>query len=245
MLGAHRCQAVTPSDLATALVALDATVQNHRPRRRALCCPWPGSTPATKPRSGPEIVTAVNIPAAAPRVSGFELRLWEGDFGGLGVRVLDVAADGTVRDARVVLGAIAPTPYRATAVEQRLRGRRLAPETIAVAAEAWVNAAHPLAGNEWKVDAACGLLRRCLDLAERAMAPETSSAGTRVRATRSTRPAGGRRQRRRLYPSSVLHPVDRLLRDRPRTSDLRVLARRTRESPWPSAPTWAARCRWR
>jgi CO/xanthine dehydrogenase FAD-binding subunit len=68
-----------------------------------------------------------------------------------------------VRDARVVLGAVAPTPYRARAVERRLQGRRLAPETIAAAAEAWVSAAHPLAGNEWKVDAACGLLRRCLE----------------------------------------------------------------------------------
>ena len=98
-------------------------------------------------------------------MSGFEkLRLWEGDFAVVSACAsLDVAADGTVRDARVVLGAIAPTPYRATAVEQRLRGRRLAPETIAAAAEAWVGAAHPLPGNEWKVDAACGLLRRCLD----------------------------------------------------------------------------------
>ena len=167
VLGAHRCQAVTPSDLATALVALDATVQiTGRAGERALpvarLYTGPGET-ALRPG---EIVTAVNIPAAArARVSGFEkLRLWEGDFAVVSACAsLDVAADGTVRDARVVLGAIAPTPYRATAVEQRLRGRRLAPETIAAAAEAWVGAAHPLAGNEWKVDAACGLLRRCLD----------------------------------------------------------------------------------
>jgi len=49
------------------------------------------------------------------------------------------------------------------AVERRLRGQRLEPSTIAAAAEAWTRAAHPLAGNAWKVDAACGLLRRCLD----------------------------------------------------------------------------------
>jgi xanthine dehydrogenase YagS FAD-binding subunit len=75
---------------------------------------------------------------------------------------LDLAG-GIVRDARIVLGAIAPTPYRARAVERRLRGQRLDPDTIAAAAEAWASAAHPLAGNEWKVDAACGLLRRCLE----------------------------------------------------------------------------------
>ncbi len=166
VLGAHRCQAVTPSDLATALVALDATVQiAGRAGERVL--------PVARLYSGPgetvlrpgEIVTAVHIPAAArARVSGFEkLRLWEGDFAVVSACTSLDVADGTVRDARVVLGAVAPTPYRARAVERRLRGRRLAAETIAAAADAWVGAAHPLAGNEWKVDAACGLLRRCLE----------------------------------------------------------------------------------
>jgi CO/xanthine dehydrogenase Mo-binding subunit/CO/xanthine dehydrogenase FAD-binding subunit len=166
VLGAHRCQAVTPSDLATALVALDATIQiAGRAGERALpvarLYTGPGET-ALRPG---EIVTAVHVPAAARvRVSGFEkLRLWEGDFAVVSACASLDVADGTVRDARVVLGAIAPTPYRARAVERRLRGRRLTPETIAAAAEAWVGAAHPLAGNEWKVDAACGLLRRCLD----------------------------------------------------------------------------------
>jgi len=51
----------------------------------------------------------------------------------------------------------------AQAVERHLLRRRLDPDTIAAAAEAWVGAAPPLAGNEWKVDAACGLLQRCLD----------------------------------------------------------------------------------
>jgi CO/xanthine dehydrogenase FAD-binding subunit len=109
---------VTPSDLATVLVALDATVPiaGHR-RERAL--------PAARLYTGPgetalragEIVTAVRIPAAArARTSGFEkLRLWEGDFAVVSACASLDLAGGIVRDARIVLGAIAPTPYRARA----------------------------------------------------------------------------------------------------------------------------------
>jgi CO/xanthine dehydrogenase Mo-binding subunit/CO/xanthine dehydrogenase FAD-binding subunit len=166
VLGGHRCQAVTPSDLGTALVALDATIRTAGPggpRTLPLARFYAGPG-ETALRSG-EIVVAVHVPASArARVSRFEkLRLWEGDFAVVSACASLDLADGVVRDARVVLGAVAPTPYRARAVERRLRGRRLTPDTIAAAADAWVGAAHPLTGNEWKVDAACGLLRRCLD----------------------------------------------------------------------------------
>jgi CO/xanthine dehydrogenase Mo-binding subunit/CO/xanthine dehydrogenase FAD-binding subunit len=165
VLGAHRCQAVTPSDLATALVALDAAL--------ALVGPTGERTlPVAELYSGPgetglgrgELITHVRVPAVArARTSRFEkLRRWEGDFAVVSACAsLDLQGE-TVRDARVVLGAVAPTPYRARAVERRLRGRALSPETIAAAAEAWVAEAHPLPGNAWKVDAASGLLRRCL-----------------------------------------------------------------------------------
>jgi CO/xanthine dehydrogenase FAD-binding subunit len=164
VLGAHRCQAVTPSDLATVLVALDGTVRiagqrGERTLPVARLHTGPGETAL-----GPgEILTTLEVPAAArARVSAFEkLRLWEGDFAVVSACASLDLADGTVRDARIVLGAVAPTPYRARAVERRLRGRRLDPDTIAAAADAWVGAAHPLAGNGWKVDAASGLLRRC------------------------------------------------------------------------------------
>jgi CO/xanthine dehydrogenase FAD-binding subunit len=44
-----------------------------------------------------------------------------------------------------------------------LRGSRLDDATIERAANAWTERAHPLARNEWKVDAACGLLARALE----------------------------------------------------------------------------------
>jgi CO/xanthine dehydrogenase FAD-binding subunit len=165
VLGAHRCQAVTPSDLATALTALDATVRLVSPEGErtvpvAGLYRGPGETVV---RPG-EIVTYVHVPAGArARASRFEkLRLWQGDFAVVSACVSLDLAGAIVRDSRVVLGSVAPTPYRARAVEQRLAGRALTAETIAAAAEAWAADAHPLERNEWKVDAACGLVRRCL-----------------------------------------------------------------------------------
>jgi len=165
VVGAHRCQAVTPSDLATVLTALDATLQvvgsrGGRPLSMARLYTGPGETSLR----GDEIVAEVWIPAAArARASRFEkLRLWEGDFAVVAACVsLDLERD-RVREARVVFGAVAPTPYRARAVERKLRGRRLTAETIRVAAEAWTDDAYPLERNAWKVEAACGLLRRTL-----------------------------------------------------------------------------------
>ena len=48
-----------------------------------------------------------------------EARLWEGDFAScLLLPSLAIAGDGSVADARVVVGAIAPTPARARDVER-------------------------------------------------------------------------------------------------------------------------------
>jgi CO/xanthine dehydrogenase FAD-binding subunit len=164
--GAHRCQAVTPSDLATTLSALDARVvmvgsQTARTAPIQRFYSGPGETIL---RRG-ELVAEVRVPRAARRrVSVFEkLRLWEGDFAVVSSCLsLDLDGDGLVRDARLVLGSVAPTPYRATAAERLLVGRVLDDVPIEAVAEAWTDDTHPLANNAWKIDAAAGLVRRCL-----------------------------------------------------------------------------------
>jgi CO/xanthine dehydrogenase Mo-binding subunit/CO/xanthine dehydrogenase FAD-binding subunit len=166
VLGAHRCQAVTPSDLATTLLALDAVAEvvgqdEARSIPVADLYYGPGETTL---RPG-ELLTRVTIGSRARgRRSAFEkLRLWQGDFAVLSVCAsLQFAGDGSIEDARIVLGSVAPTPYRARSVEERLRGLTLSDDLISDASKSWVREADPLEGNSWKVDAACGLLERAL-----------------------------------------------------------------------------------
>src|SRR5207237_10887817 len=58
----------------------------------------------------------------------------------------------TIRAARVVLGAVAPVPWRSTDAEQALVGKPLNEATAALAAEAAVKAAKPLSRNGYKVE---------------------------------------------------------------------------------------------
>ena len=71
-------------------------------------------------------------------------------------------AGGVIRDSRVVLGSVAPTPRRATEAEAVLRGARAAPEVAARAAEAAVAGAKPLKQNAFRVRLARVTLERAL-----------------------------------------------------------------------------------
>ena len=171
VLGAHRCQAVTPSDLATGLLALDALVHSlppgsKPPRRRAVDQLYSG--PGEPDLATGELVTMLEVPAAArARPAAFEkLRLYAGDFAVCSAAVsLELNNDGaTIADARVSLGAVAPKPYRAERTEKRLAGIGLDDQdSLKEASWAWVYDTNPLPGNVWKVEATCGLLLRALN----------------------------------------------------------------------------------
>ena len=83
-----------------------------------------------------------------------------------GTEIACVSADrdesGAVADCRIVLGGVANKPYRAGTAERRLMAAQPTDDIIAATSQAWAKAAHPLVGNAWKVDAACGVLRRTL-----------------------------------------------------------------------------------
>ena len=170
VLGGHRCQAVTPSDLATGLLALDAIAESvpsgsKPPRRRTIDKLYAG--PGEPDLAEAELLTHVSVPATArARPAAFEkLRLYAGDFAVCSAAVsLALDEDGaTIADARVSLGAVAPTPYRAERSEERLLGASLHdPEALREASWAWVYDTQPLPGNVWKVEATCGLLLRTL-----------------------------------------------------------------------------------
>jgi len=173
VIGGHRCQAVTPSDLATGLLALDAVAHSVPPgskpaRRRTIDQLYSG--PGEPDMTTGELLTMLEVPAAArARPAAFEkLRLYAGDFAVCSAAVsLELEDDGvTIADARVSLGAVAPKPYRATRSEKRLIGADLSDaQALKEASWAWAAETTPLLGNVWKVQAACGLLLRALNRA--------------------------------------------------------------------------------
>ncbi|MEV0972242.1 FAD binding domain-containing protein [Microtetraspora glauca] len=161
ILGAsEQCVAVHPSDMAVAMVALDAVVIVLGPGgERALPLAdlyrLPGDTPQrdTVLEHG-ELVTAVELPDLpfARRSAYRKVR----DRTSYSFALVSVAAaldldGGTVRDVRLALGGVAHKPWRAVLAEEELRGKPATEDAFRRAADAELAAARPLPGNEFKV----------------------------------------------------------------------------------------------
>jgi xanthine dehydrogenase YagS FAD-binding subunit len=69
---------------------------------------------------------------------------------------------GLVKEARLVLGAVAPIPWRSTKAEAALVGKSLGPDAASAAAEAATEGAEPLEQNGYKVGLVRTLVRRTL-----------------------------------------------------------------------------------
>ncbi|NMO90410.1 xanthine dehydrogenase family protein subunit M [Actinomycetospora sp. TBRC 11914] len=172
ILGAsEHCLATHPSDMAVALVALDATVQvlgadGTRTLPVAELHRLPGDDPThdTVLRHG-ELITAVDLPASpiAARSAYRKVR----DRASYAFALVSVAAalgvrEGTVADVRIALGGVAPKPWRATRAEDALRGAPATDESYRAAARAELADADPvespLGGNRFKLDLVVGAL---------------------------------------------------------------------------------------
>jgi xanthine dehydrogenase YagS FAD-binding subunit len=170
IFGGHRCYTVSPSDTATALVALDATctVQNANGARRmgvAELYVSPDENIRVMHRLGPgDILTGVEVQAPAQRRSTFikyaQRNAW--DFAIASVAVaLDREGD-QARNVRIVLGAVAPIPWRSFATERAIEGRQLTADSIETASRAATEGAEALAWNEYKIPLVRKLVRAAL-----------------------------------------------------------------------------------
>lgn len=162
----HRCQAVTPSDLATALLALDGRVRIQGPdsAREVTVADFYQGPGETVLRPGELVVDVVVPQAALGRRSAYrKVQLSEGGFAAVAAAVcVGLGDDGRVQHCRVSLGAVAPVPFRARAVEDALLGRVPDDALVAEASRRWAGSAHPLPGNGWKLEAGAGLVRQAL-----------------------------------------------------------------------------------
>lgn len=162
----HRCQAVTPSDLASAFVALDAIAEVRREgagRSIRLVDLYRG--PAESVLQADEVITTINVPPAGLRrvAAAEKLALVTGGFALTSAIVAAELSDGTLTSPRVVLGGVAPTPVRVVEVERALDGVAIERLDAAAVAASWEWNAHPLRNNAWKVTATTSLITRAIE----------------------------------------------------------------------------------
>ncbi len=84
------------------------------------------------------------------------------DFAVLAVAVNYRLGDGVVREASMVLGAVAPVPLKMTEAEDFLTGKKLTEEVAREVADIALRDALPLANNAYKIDMAKVMIRRAL-----------------------------------------------------------------------------------
>ncbi|WP_422769099.1 FAD binding domain-containing protein [Plantactinospora sp. WMMC1484] len=153
------CVATHPSDLAVALVALDARVGltgrgGSREVRLADFYLLPGDTPEREHDLRPgELVTRVTVPALPWAGRSAYLKIRDRQSYEFALASAAVALDlrgGTIRDVRVAVGGVGTRPWRLPAVEEALRGRAARPEVFEAAAERAVDGARPLTHNRFK-----------------------------------------------------------------------------------------------
>jgi len=145
-----KCLAVSSTDTAPALIALGATVKLAGPtgiRELPLSALYRNDGIAYLTRGANEIVTDVRMPAQ----EGWRSTYWKlRRRGAFDFPVLSVAAaakldaDGTVRAARVVLGAVASQPIECADAAAVLVGRPLTDAAIAEASEIAAKPARPM-----------------------------------------------------------------------------------------------------
>jgi xanthine dehydrogenase YagS FAD-binding subunit len=162
---------VHPSSLAVPFVAYNATFRLLGPRGERMV---PAAEYFTKPNlqnvrtenvlEPNELLTHVILPPPGTLKHGhYEVRYKASHDWPIAFATVLLATSGqTIQSARVVMGAVAPYPWRSEAAEQALAGKPLSADTAAAAAEAALRGAMPLSQNAYKIQVAKTAVERAI-----------------------------------------------------------------------------------
>src|SRR2546425_478190 len=168
-----KCWAVQSSDLAPLMVAIGAKVKlvseaGERTLDAAALYNDDGISYLNKRPD--ELLTEIQLPPRNGMRAVYKKLRRRGsfDFPVLGVAVaLDIAEGGIVRNAKLILGGVAPAPIEVTEAQQTLIGKKLDQERINAAAEACYLKARPLDNTDyvmgWRKQMARPFVRRALE----------------------------------------------------------------------------------
>jgi xanthine dehydrogenase YagS FAD-binding subunit len=171
LFGQSRCVAVSPSDTAPALVALDATMVISRDGgQRTVAAedyfigPDVDIVNMTVLRPG-EILTAIRIPNTWANAEFYfekvaDRNVW--DFALVNVAAAIKVSGGMIEDARIACGAVECVPRRLTSVESAVRGMSRSEETANQVASIATEGARALNYNHFKIPLMQNLVKRAI-----------------------------------------------------------------------------------
>jgi len=170
IFGGGPSYAVHPSNAAVPLVAFGAllVLQGEKGPRTVAAGDFfvpPTKDPERENQIQPgEVLTEIRVPAAGGWRSAYDDVRERAAFDWPLVSAATAVRleAGVVKEARIVLGAVAPIPWRSARAEQALVGKALDASAIAAAASAAIVGAAPLSENGYKVALLQTLLRRML-----------------------------------------------------------------------------------
>jgi xanthine dehydrogenase YagS FAD-binding subunit len=165
IFGANECHAAFSSDMAPALLALEAKVKIASPTAERIIPLEELYTPLGNILNPNEMITELRVPTPKPstkqRYLKFRIRR------AIDPAISSVAAAiaigaGRVSSARIVLGAVAPSPYRSVEAEEILKGNVITESLAETAAKRAMSKATPLRMNAYKVAITQTLVKRAI-----------------------------------------------------------------------------------
>jgi xanthine dehydrogenase YagS FAD-binding subunit len=171
ILGTGVCHSVHPSDLAPVLIALDAKVKVAGPKpdrefplENLYMLPKANQRQTTVLNPG-ELITEVRVPFPPPGSRGVFLKAMDRKAWAFALSsiALQVRMEGArVLEGRMVLGGVAPIPWRAKEAEEVLGGQELSDDLARRTEEAALAGMKPMRDNHYKAQLVRSLVRRAL-----------------------------------------------------------------------------------
>lgn len=172
ILGGGPSYIVHPSDLAPVLVALGAQLnvtgsQGKRviPLDKFFTLPSEGNLRRENVLKNDEIITEIFVPASPLTARSTYLKFKERDSLDFAMSAVAVAlqmSGKTVKDVRIVLGGVAPIPWRVPDAEKFVIGKELTNDVLQEAGKIALARAEPLQNNAYKIPLTQTLVRRAL-----------------------------------------------------------------------------------
>lgn len=170
----EQCVATHPSDVAVALVALEATMKVRGPQgERSFPVEelfrLPGDTPHLEHALRPgELILEIRVPGGAHSRRARYLKVRDRasyEFALVSAAVALDVADGVIRSARIAVGGVGTKPWRLRACEQALAGKTTDRASFEAAAHLATEGARPLSHNHHKVELLPRTIIRALEMA--------------------------------------------------------------------------------